>query len=253
MFKLGCDPECFLMKDGHVISAIGLIGGSKYEPKPILEEISKGFALQEDNVLLEYNIPPAASFSEFTDNLHIVHRYIDLMLADMGLSRATIASVSMDPKELEDPMAKVFGCEPDFNAWTMRVNPKPKCDDPNFRSAGGHIHIGKPDMVQSQAIATVRWLDKKLGAFLLKNDPDKERQKLYGAPGAMRFKPYGVEYRTPSNWWTFQPVEILEQIWELIDEAIKRGSNGKILAPVDKGFGPETVLSLEALEKWEKE
>lgn len=110
MFSLGCDPECFLLdKDGNVVSAIGKIGGSKYEPKPVLENYGKGFALQEDNVLLEYNIPPANSFDEFTDSIDIIHHYIDKMLGDQELARAKISSHSMHPKEMEDPMAWVLG------------------------------------------------------------------------------------------------------------------------------------------------
>ena len=32
-------------------------------------------------------------------------------------------------------------------------------------------------------------------------DSDTNRMKLYGAAGACRVKPYGVEYRVPSNKW----------------------------------------------------
>jgi Phage phiEco32-like COOH.NH2 ligase-type 2 len=251
VFKLGCDPECFLLKDGHVISAIGKIGGTKYEPKPVLEKYGRGFALQEDNVLLEYNIPPADSFSQFTDNLDIIHHFIDRMLQEQGMSRATIASCSMHPKEMEDPFAWVFGCEPDFNAWTLSVNPRPHCDDPLFRSAGGHLHIGVPNLTKSQKIAIVRWLDRLVGPFLVKNDPDVQRSKLYGAPGACRFKSYGVEWRTPSNWWTFQPTSVLNKIYELIVQAVQHGRDGNIDTPKQNGFRPELLSNLEEFRKWE--
>jgi hypothetical protein len=252
MFTLGCDPECFLLnKDGHVVSAIGKIGGTKYEPKPILTEVGRGFAIQEDNVLLEYNVPPASSLSEFTDNLDLIHHWLDKHLLQMGLSRAKLASHSMDPKEMDHPMAWKFGCEPDFNAWTLKVNPRPKCDDPLLRSAGGHIHIGK-QMIKSQAIATVRWLDRLLGGFLIQRDPDTRRQQLYGQPGSMRFKSYGIEYRVPSNWWTFQDSSTLENIWEIIDEAISRGDNGKLETPKKDSFGPECLANPEAYDKWRK-
>jgi len=251
MFTLGCDPESFLInKDGNVVSAIGRIGGSKHEPKPILENYGKGYALQEDNVLLEYNIPPASSFSEFTDSIDIVHHYIDRLLADQELARAKIASHSMHPKEVEHPMAWVFGCEPDFNAWTLKVNPRPRCEDPLFRSAGGHIHIGIPNLSKSQSVAIVRWLDRYVGSYLLKHDPDDQRSKLYGAPGAMRFKEYGLEYRTPSNWWTFQPTNIIEEIYGYIRRAVERGMTGKINEVKVQGFGPEILESKEALRSW---
>ena len=51
----GCDPEFFLKdKTGKFISAIGLVGGSKEEPKAI----GNGCFVQEDNVAVEFNIPP---------------------------------------------------------------------------------------------------------------------------------------------------------------------------------------------------
>lgn len=232
MFKIGCDPECFLLNaDGQVISAIGRIGGSKQRPKRVLTAFKRGFALQEDNVLLEYNIPPARSFSEFTDYLDMIHEYIDDLLKTMGLKRSRIASCSMNPEEMTSHKAWQFGCEPDFNAWTLEINPRPVCDDLLFRSAGGHIHLGG-DYTYSQKISIVRWLDVYLGEWLKTQDPDKDRQKLYGAPGAMRIKKYGLEYRVPSNWWTFQDKETLATIYDQITHAISSGSNGQIEAPM---------------------
>jgi hypothetical protein len=242
------------MKDGHVVSAIGRFGGTKHAPKAVLKSWARGFAIQEDNVLLEYNIPPASDFEEFTDSLDLIHSYIDQLLESMGLSRAKLASYSMPDEELNHPRAHVFGCEPDFNAWTLQVNPRPQCDNPNLRSAGGHLHIGvKGGMSKSQAIATTRWLDRYLGTFLVEHDPDVERQKLYGTPGSMRFKPYGLEYRTPSNWWTFQPLDILEKIFEYIDRAVHFGKTGNIDLPAGEGFGPHVLKNKDTVELWKSE
>ena len=52
-FTIGCDPELFIKKKyGGYKSAVGLIGGSKWAPKPI-DEV--GHAILEDNVALEFN------------------------------------------------------------------------------------------------------------------------------------------------------------------------------------------------------
>ena len=46
-------------------------------------------------------------------------------------------------------------------------------------------------------------------------DPDERRKQLYGKAGAMRFKKYGAEYRTLSNFWLFSD--------DLIEWAYKGG------------------------------
>jgi len=61
MDKIGADPEVFITNEkGDIISGIGLIGGTKKEPR----KVSCG-AVQEDNVLGEFNITAASSRSAF--------------------------------------------------------------------------------------------------------------------------------------------------------------------------------------------
>lgn len=40
-----------------------------------------------------------------------------------------------------------------------------------------------------------------LGVPSIVLDDDKERRSLYGSAGSFRFKEYGIEYRTLSNFW----------------------------------------------------
>lgn len=65
----------------------------------------------------------------------------------------------------------------------------------------GHIHIGynNPDMETSMNI--IKALDIFLAIPSIILDPDKDRKKMYGKAGAFRFKNYGVEFRTLSNFW----------------------------------------------------
>ena len=60
-FTIGADPELLLLTaTGLPKSAIGLIGGTKQNPKPF------GIGhVQEDNVMVEFNIPPANNRHEF--------------------------------------------------------------------------------------------------------------------------------------------------------------------------------------------
>jgi len=202
---LGCDPELFLQDaSGAVHSAIGLVGGSKYDPRP-LYELGEGFSVQEDNVAVEFKTPPA-EFAEGFDSKG--GRTVDFLQQFVkeryGLSFAKMSAISFPDSELSNPMAHVFGCDPDFNAWTGRINPKPKASDPNLRSCGGHVHIGYKFKNKTQARRAIKLVELFTGvpSVLVDVDGDK-RRILYGKPGAFRYKPYGAEYRTLSNFWVF--------------------------------------------------
>ena len=59
--RLGCDPEVFLLnQQGKFVSSIDKVGGSKLITRQ-LEGMEKGFTVQEDNVALEFGIPPILS------------------------------------------------------------------------------------------------------------------------------------------------------------------------------------------------
>lgn len=204
MITLGSDPEWFLTKDGKTpVSAIGKIGGTKKEPLAVAG-LEKGFSLQEDNVTLEYNTPPTSSQSQFVDFQLKIQGHIKANLKAMKLKPLIQGSAVFPDSELEHPNAWVFGCEPDVCAWTGKPNPRPHSANMNLRSAGGHLHIGMPDRNyrRIEKALLVRVLDLFVGMPLMVIDPDFGRQQLYGKAGAFRFKPYGVEYRTPSNIWT---------------------------------------------------
>lgn len=212
LIALGSDPELFLENsEGKVISAIGKIGGTKDHPRP-LKDLGRGYYVQEDNVLLEYNTPIAKSPLTFCSYQRTILDYLVNMVGQLGLHLSSKASHSMDEDQLNDPRAFVFGCEPDFNAWTVEWNKKPEAQDPALRSAGGHIHIAYENPNPAMSIKIARALDYFVGAPLAKRDPDTRRRELYGRPGAIRFKKYGLEYRTPSNFWIQHP-ELVKGIW----------------------------------------
>ena len=58
---IGADPEILLRDSDYLYRSVeGLIGGTKNAPVPI-EGLPSGFGAQEDNVMLEFNIPPATT------------------------------------------------------------------------------------------------------------------------------------------------------------------------------------------------
>lgn len=195
-FTIGADPEFFLKtSQGKLIPSIGRIGGSKVHPKPIMG--GGGFAVQEDNVAVEFNIPPANTRTEFIQNISQTLDYLVEEVKQKGLEISITASAEFPSDALDHPKAKEFGCDPDFNAWSFKENPPPKCDNPNLRSAGGNIHIGtKLDIIQ-----VIRAADLFVGVPSIQYDDDVQRRKLYGKAGAFRPTSYGVEYRTLSNFW----------------------------------------------------
>lgn len=204
--SIGCDPELFLQDaDGNIRSAIGKFGGTKEKPEP-LKPLGEGFAVQEDNILVEFNIPPAKDPTEFLAHVDKTVKLLSLRAAKMGLSFANGSAYSVSPKELDHPKAKVFGCDPDFNAYTGAPNPKPRADDPNLRSAGGHIAFGFSEPLDDNGKRfAVAMMDMVLGLPSLLVDEGEKRKQLYGKAGAYRPKPFGVEYRTLSNFWLFKP------------------------------------------------
>lgn len=199
--SIGTDLEVFgKSKVGHV-ALCGKIGGTKEEPKQ-LKGFPVGFMVQEDNVALEFNIPPTARRVDFIQYIEVMRGEVKGILKDLDLSISEDASATFSNKELVHPNALVFGCEPDYNAWTMKENRKPHSDNQNLRTCGGHVHVGTSvDMIKG-----VRLMDLYLGvpSVILDDSPSSiARRELYGKAGAMRPKPYGFEYRTLSNFWMF--------------------------------------------------
>lgn len=214
--KLGADPEIFL-QDAHgaFISAIGKIGGSKDWPRP-LDDLGPGFAVQEDNVALEYNIPPSGSEDELVKNINAAMGYLRNEVQHQGLAFSKASAAFYPKTQLSDPRALVFGCDPDFNAWTGKVNPKPKAPDKTLRSCGGHVHVGVkvPNIEKA-----VRRMDLCLAVPAAKMDDGLLRKQLYGKWGAFRPKPYGFEYRVLSNFWVFDE-KYIRWVWKATEQAL---------------------------------
>lgn len=107
-------------------------------------------------------------------------------------------------------------CDPDFNAYNRTINNRPFSDDFTLRSSGAHIHCGF-DNIQipfkegylhnynisddDQRVNIVKTLDLFISIPLVIIEPESKRKELYGKAGAFRPKAYGLEYRTPSNFY----------------------------------------------------
>jgi Phage phiEco32-like COOH.NH2 ligase-type 2 len=223
-FTLGADPELFLINpEGQYISSIGKIGGTKHFPA----SIGEGCAVQEDNVAVEFNIPPANTYKEFEASLLYSMKRLEARATELKLSLAIHASAEFLPDQLKSKEALEFGCEPDFNAWTMCMNPRPKASDKALRSCGGHVHVG----TTLHPIDVIRAFDLFLGVPSTILDKDTRRRELYGKAGAYRPKHYGAEYRSLSNFW-LKSTDLMSWVYKQAEYALnwveENGKKGRV-------------------------
>mgnify|MGYP006274491033 CR=1 FL=1 len=249
---IGCDPEGFLfdpIKEKYV-PVCGLVGGTKDEPIPITDE---GHGIQEDNVMVEYTIPPSKTIEEFKDNINFVKDYIaETVLKPLNLVPHYVASARFDIEDLMSQQAQHFGCSPDYNAYTMEANSVQRTDM-TLRTSGGHIHVGYDEPSVEANIDLIRAMDLFLGVPSILLDTDTERRKMYGKAGCYRFKKYGLEYRVLSTFWTAND-ELIEWAFNATKQAIDFvNKNGIITNPeqiIDCINNSNKDLALEILDDY---
>jgi hypothetical protein len=202
---VGSDLELFLFDNEleKIVPCVGILDGTKDKPyRP--EGYETGYAIQEDNVMVEYNIPPATNVDAFYKSMR---RGRSMVLNELNRRYGSKYSLYMrghthtfQARQLQSDQSKTIGCEPDFDAYgggRMRIDPPA----PGLqRSCGGHVHLGGdfkcPDFVA--ALFAELFIGVRGGWNALPKDP---RAVWYGKPGIYRPKPYGIEYRTPNNSW----------------------------------------------------
>lgn len=227
---VGCDPEVFVKKAGVFHSAHNLIRGDKKNP----QKVNRG-AVQVDGMALEFNIDPAASEGEFLLNVQTVLDIMTKMVPGYEVVATPVADFSLEYLKSQPKEALELGCEPDFNAWTNAVNPRPDGERP-MRTASGHVHVGwtKDENIQdgnhvNRAQMVVKQLDFFLGLPSLVYDGDVRRREMYGKAGACRYKSYGVEYRTLSNAW-LNSAELIKWVYRATRKGVEDLMNGRDLS-----------------------
>lgn len=230
---VGADIEMFISdKEQKIISAEPFIQGSKH--KPFMWD--EGYGIQLDNVMAEFTMPPSSSKQEFIYSIKKSIEYIQSQIPK-DCKVVGLPTAYLDKKELMSESAQTFGCEPDYNAYSLSIQRvKRKKANPLMRTAGGHIHIGYDNptpfkggtrLYKDERQVIVKNMDALIGVPLVLIEPDNERKLLYGKAGSFRPKPYGLEYRTPSSYY----VEIGLEGW-VFDQAVEAAQrvNDKQLA-----------------------
>lgn len=206
---IGADPEVFAYDKtrGQFISAHGLIPGTKAEPY----KVNDG-AVQVDGMALEFNIVPDSNIETVWQRIVHVRKTMEAMLpANIETKAEPSVTFVSEVFDQAPPHAKELGCEPDFSAYTFSHNViDTSAKNSRHRTASGHIHLGWTSGVNPlspehivKCGQMVQQLDSVVGAIcvLIEGTGGRRRRKLYGALGAFRPKPYGLEYRTPANNW----------------------------------------------------
>lgn len=206
--SIGTDPEAFLWHDdlGRIIPACGLIGGTKRKPLHFSRALNKGFTIQEDNVAVEFNIPPAFNLDQWLDYMHAAINGVTQFIKTKGNYSLKYTSQNKFPhKDLMSEQALMFGCTPDFDAYGdgaqyKSIEPAQLADKQGaWRFTGGHIHLGYESNIPTWVAAA--FADYYIGFQSIGYDDQPKRREYYGQPGRHRPTSYGIEYRTLSNYW----------------------------------------------------
>lgn len=198
-FLIGGDHEVFLRdkNTNEVITAEGIVKGTKEDPYNFDEE-DRFACTSLDCVLAEYNIAPARTRAEYFFGIEKALNYIRKSIPE-NLEVAFLPAARLAEKHLQSETAQRFGCSVDYNCWTRMANDPPNPDG-NLRSAGYHITLGYDNPNEFVNLMWVKAMDLFTSVPSILQEPDNERKKLYGKAGAFRHTPFGVEYRSLSNY-----------------------------------------------------
>lgn len=194
-FLLGSDPEAFIVNTniGEVVSSKRFTHGTKVEP----EDLGNGYALLNDNILIEGNVPPAATRDEFIANMSTLWN----MMNDRAKTRLAHLE-NHDCRQISESLmqtaeAKEFGCSSFRDAWNENLEIETPQLNGDMRPAGCHIHIGLDNASDSLKMAVVRAFDMFLTLPAIEiSGMNYRTSNLYGIMGACRIKSYGVEARS---------------------------------------------------------
>ena len=229
---IGSDLEMFITDhDDNLQSAIGVFGGTKENPKYIGELCY----IQEDNILVEANIPPVDNFDDFYKYISYIKSYINTNYPEYKLkySSSEIAPMNL----LLNEKAREFGCEAvlivDYNK-NGDVIPQNEFDEgieikrqSNKRTSGFHWHLGYKNHSRKINRELVKLFEKNVTLQLLKEDNDQyNRREFYGKCGEYREKPYGLEFRSVGGYF-LKDESTMRKVWDGVQKTITEFNNGE--------------------------
>jgi hypothetical protein len=209
----GTDPEVFVrdIDGGQVVGSERFLPPEGLALKPSLtlfqHDKNEVIRVTRDGVQVELH-PPATESRQWlcqevatAMNLLVTHlkqgqRYRLHFRQVVEVSRSELDNLSKESRQL--------GCQPSYNWYEplrdLGVDPATYTK----RSAAGHLHFGLPKELLGYRDQLPPLFDILIGntSVLLDRDPDaRVRREVYGRAGEFRLPDYGIEYRTPSNFW----------------------------------------------------
>lgn len=242
----GADPEFFAFDDEELISADKLFP-NKWEP----HKFDDGQAVFFDGVQGEFNVNPATSAAELHANIMSAINQTKKDFKVKELKMVSTVEVDLEALKDADKECNRFGCQPDYNVYTMgEQHNEIDATKHKYRYAGGHLHIGNlPKEINDELSDTVRFikaLDVYVGVPSIIADHSKEtiirRSYHYGKAGSFRFQAYGIEYRVLSNYWVGNEKHtkaVIDGVHKAVDATID-GTIDKIL----KTFGEDEIQTI---------
>lgn len=237
MKSWGCDPELMLKKGNKYVSAIDVVPANAEDRLTI-----EGHQFYYDNVLAEFAMKPAESKTEALKNLK---RCLELYAEIVAPNKLTAQAYQKYPDNIwkkldpitKEPIAAVAGCAVDNCAYNVRSMepPKESIQSNTERSAGGHVHLGDERLLDGEnyglwVAPSVVMMDLLIGIPFLFLDLDEtgpNRRSIYGQAGRFRICDYGLEYRTPSNFWLRSP-ELAGLMYDLCEFTCNFITEGQI-------------------------
>src|ERR1035437_500862 len=219
-----------------------------------------------DGVQAELNPRPSSCRALLGNEIRACFRDLHALLVSKGVVADFSQCVEVTQEEMDtlSDKARIFGCAPSTNCYTAaesKISVDPKVY--RGRSAGGHIHIGNQ---YQQYLDNPGFREQYRAAYEISKDPNnawkigsrteyalktpdimvpvldivlgntcvlvdrapsnKERRKVYGKAGEHRLKPYGIEYRTLSNFWlrSYQLMSMVMGITRLAVQLVEQST-----------------------------
>lgn len=220
---LGCDPEFFFRMGGKIIEAEKILPEEGLSYTKLHESSEFGLSsvvsspnggkVTIDGVQAEINPRAHKSVAGLASEMGSCIKHLSQNAEIGGYALDFSQIVHLDDSDLSKLSEKSvkFGCSASKNInivgdSIITVDPKKY----NYRSAGGHVHIGSLEQFDAvyealrQPERVVRLLDILLGntcVMIDRSEGNIERRKVYGKAGEFRTPPHGLEYRTLSNFW----------------------------------------------------
>lgn len=225
---LGADPEIFVEKaDGSLFPAFEFLKG-KDNP----DKTEDGQSVYWDGFQAEHTIEASAKVPTCVNSLKLGLKQV-IKLAKIKDKRAKLSLQTVVDTPLKDLVRlpthlTEFGCMPSFNAYGIKGRGSEGHTVP-YRFAGGHIHFGIGELSEDVMEELVKTLDTVLGiasVSMFERFDNPVRREYYGLAGEYRLPPWGLEYRTLSNAWVFNP-DLATKVLELSRRVVVMGFEGR--------------------------